>query len=89
MTIAEQLIEEGKIKGKIEGRTEGIREGKLQGEILDKQNVLRRLLEKKFGAAVESNVARVMRAQEPGKLDRAIDSLLDADSIDEVLKHLD
>ena len=85
MTIAEQLIEEGKIKGKIEGRTEGIREGKLA----DKQSVLLRLLQKKFGAAEESIVEKVMSAQEPDKLDRAIDSVLDAASIDDVLRHLD
>ncbi len=77
MTIAERLIERGKL------------EGKLEGEILDKQDVLLRLLEKKFGSIDRAAKGKIMNIWDRDRLDRAIDRLLDAKSIDEVLQLLD
>lgn len=85
MTIAEKLIERGKAEGKLEGRAEG----KAEGEILDKQNILLRLLDKKFGGIDEAEKKRVMNIRERDRLDRAIDLILDPKSIDEVLHALE
>ena len=85
MTIAEKLIE----RGKVEGKNEGIREGQLKGEILDKQHVLLRLLEKKFGGIVQAEKEKVMNIRDRDRLDQAIDRLLDAKSTDQVLQALE
>lgn len=77
MTIAEKLIERGKVEGKVEG------------EILDKQHVLLRLLDKKFGGIHEAEKEKVMNIRDRDRLDRAIDLILDAKSIDEVLHALE
>ena len=76
MTIAESLREKGKLEGKIEG------------ELLDKQHVLLRLLEKKFGSIDETEKEKVINVRNRDRLDRAIDRLLDANSIEEVLQPL-
>ena len=97
MTIAERLIERGKLEGKregiLEGQRKGILEGKregiLEGEILEKQDVLLRLLEKKFGAVDDVAKARIKDLRDRDRLDRAIDRLLDTESIDDVLQALD
>ena len=86
MTIAERLRERGMVEGKRRGKLEGIHEGKLEGEILDKQHVLLRLLEKKFGSIDETEKEKVMNTRDRDRLDRAIDRLLDANSIEEVLQ---
>ena len=88
MTIAERLRERGMVEGKRRGKIEGIHEGKLEGEILEKQHVLLRLLEKKFGGIDETEKEKVMNVRDRNRLDRAIDRLLDAKSIEEVLKPL-
>ncbi|MBA7688565.1 hypothetical protein ES703_97049 [subsurface metagenome] len=85
MTIAERLIK----RGKVEGIREGIHRGKLEGEILEKQHVLLRLLDKKFGGIDEAEKGKVMNIRDRNRLDQAIDRLLDAESIDEVLQPLD
>lgn len=89
MTVAEKLRAEGKEIGKREGKREGKQEGKREGQILDKQQVLVRLLEKKFGALDAAAEHKIRASRDAGKLDRAIDHLLDAESIDQVLRHLD
>ena len=73
MTIAEKLIERGKV----------------EGEILDKQNILLRLLDKKFGGIDEAEKKRVMNIRDRDRLDRTIDLILDPKSIDEVLHALE
>ncbi|GAG80006.1 unnamed protein product, partial [marine sediment metagenome] len=64
------------------------REGKLEGEIAKEKQILIRLLDKKFGL---NSAARdkILKADNKKKLDRAIDLLLDAKTIDEVLRPLD
>jgi predicted transposase/invertase (TIGR01784 family) len=76
MTIADRL--------KRTGRQEGRIEGKLQ----DKQEVLVRLLGRRFGVVEEDR--KLIRSQaDPAKLDRAIDAFVFADSKVAVLEHLD
>jgi predicted transposase YdaD len=93
MTIAESFRKKGKIegeaKGKPKGKIEGIRKGKIEGEILTKQNILLRLLDKKFGYIDEADREKIRNVRDRDRLDRAIDRLLDAKSIEEVLQPLD
>jgi predicted transposase/invertase (TIGR01784 family) len=80
MTLEEQILERGKVAGKIEGT--------IQGAIQDKQQVLIRLIHKKFGPLDNDNKQRVLDSRDKEKLDSAIDLILDADSVDEVLSPL-
>jgi len=59
-----------------------------RGTIRDKQHVLLRLVEKKFGTLDDDNRQRVLDNRDKDKLDNAIDLILDADSVDEVLSPL-
>jgi hypothetical protein len=72
MTIEEQLLEKGK----------------LEGTIREKQQILIRLLEKKFGPLGDDDEYRVLGHEDPANLDSAIDLILEADSINEVLRPL-
>ena len=76
MTLAEQFIAKGKDKGRLEGQR------------LAKQQVLLRLLEKKFSPADVAYKHKVNNCRNRKKLDRAIDLLLDANTVDEVLQPL-
>ncbi|MBA7658131.1 hypothetical protein ES703_66079 [subsurface metagenome] len=75
MTIAEKLEEEG------------IKKGKIEGEIQEKQQVLLRLLEKKFGLK-DVEKEKILNTRDRIELDRAIDLLLDAKTTADVLKLL-
>ena len=69
------------------GKEEGMQEGLQQGEILEKQNVLRKQLDKKFGLT-EKESQIISNQPNPELLDKALDEVLFANSKDEVLKHL-
>ena len=77
MTIAEQLIAQGKAEGKAEGN--------LEGQIQAKRRVLLRLLQRKFGTPSQSAEAAITASRDRERLDRAIDLVLEADAIDQVL----
>jgi predicted transposase YdaD len=81
MTLADKLIEKGKAEGKLEGR--------LEGELQEKRQVLLRLLEKKFGPLGSSQSRRITDSREREALDRALDLVLEADSVDRILSALD
>ena len=69
------------------GREEGMQLGMQQGFLLDKQKVLQRLLDKKFGLTdQEKNF--ISRQFDPDLLDKALDEILFANSKEEVLNHL-
>ena len=68
MTIADELMEEGELKGKIE----------------EKQQVLVRLLKRKFSLSKEEE-QRVLAVHDPDRLDSALDEIITAESKDEVL----
>jgi len=73
MTLAEQLIERGK------------REGKL----LDKQEVLLKLLTQKFGAVADADKRKIMGIRDLDRLDQAIGLIFKTETIAEVLRPLD
>ena len=81
MTVAEQLIERG--------RREGKREGELQGKLLDKQEVLLRLLAQKFGAVADVDKRKIMGIRDLDKLDQALGLIFKTETIAEVLRPLD
>jgi len=85
MTLADKLIEKGKAEGKLEGKLEGRLEGKLE----EQHQVLLRLIEKRFGRLQSSQRRRIMDSRDRGALDRAIDLVLEADAIDQILAALD
>jgi flagellar biosynthesis/type III secretory pathway protein FliH len=89
MTIAEQLRAEGIEIGKQEGKIEGKQEGKLEGQILDKQQVLARLLEKKFGPLDDTVKAKIRSCQDRERLDEAIDLFADGETLEQIIKRLD
>ena len=58
---------------------QGIEQGIEQGELRDKQTVLIRLAEKKFGISAEEK-ALVLSISDPGKLDSALDEIIFVDT---------
>lgn len=82
-TLAERLIE----KGKIEGIAAGKAEGKAEGILLEKQETLIRLLERKFGIT-DAERAQVSGCRDTDKLTAALDEILDAQDVAMVLSFL-
>ena len=72
MTIAEKL------------RKEGIKEGKIQ----EKQEVLIRLLERKY-SLTEQDRQHISSITDPDKLDRALDEIVVSETKEQVLKLLE
>jgi len=72
MTTARQLIEKGMEKGIEKGLDAGRRE------------ILRRVLERRFGPLAEPNASRLSHAS-AAEIDRWIDQMLDAPSVDDAL----
>jgi len=72
-------LQEGLQKGRQEGRQEGWQEGRQEGEA----NTLVRLLERRFGAVPDSVRKRVATAS-PEQIDTWLDTVIDAESLDEV-----
>jgi len=89
MTLAERLIEEGKREGKREGRLEGKREGELEGKLVEKQEVLLKLLTQKFGAVADADKRKITGTRDLNKLDQAIGLILKTETIAAVLRPLD
>ena len=93
MTLAEQLIEkgkrEGKAEGKREGRLEGKREGELEGKLVEKQEVLLKLLTQKFGAVADADKRKITGTRDLNKLDQAIGLILKTDTIAGAIRPLD
>jgi hypothetical protein len=74
-SFAEKLIKQGEERGKIEGKIKG------------KQDVLIKLLRRKFGLP-PSDEKMIRSVTDEAKLDAAAEAILDAKSKDEVLKLL-
>ena len=93
MTLAEQLLQRGKREGVLEGKREGIlegkREGMLEGKLRDKQEVLLQLLARKFGSVGEADRMKITESRDLDKLDRAIQGILSADTVTEILSALE
>ncbi|MBD3315711.1 MAG: Rpn family recombination-promoting nuclease/putative transposase [Chitinivibrionales bacterium] len=69
------------------GRAEGREEGREEGTLADKRNVLIRLTNHKWGITEEQR-GLILSANDPAKLDAALDAVLFADSVGEILRHL-
>ena len=76
----DELIEQGKEEGIAQGKEEGREEG----ELLDKQKVLVRLMDKRFGLT-EEETAIIMAETSREKLDQALDEILFAENKVQVL----
>ena len=83
----EEGREEGKEEGREEGKEEGREEGREEGALLNKQNILLRLLSQKFGLTNKESEL-ISKQEDPQFLDKALDEVLFAESKEEVLKHL-
>ena len=82
-SLAEKLIKQGEERGKIEGE----KRGEIKGTIKGKQDLLLRLLRRKFGLS-SSDEKMIRSVTDESKLDAAAEAVLDAKSKDEVLKIL-
>jgi len=82
-SLAEKLIKQGEERGKIEGE----KRGEIKGTIKGKQDLLLRLLRRKFGLS-SSDEKMIRSVTDESKLDAAAEAVLDAKSKDEVLKLL-
>ena len=83
MTIAERLEKKGRREGLVEGRVQGRTEGRIES----KQEVLGRLVERKFGLT-DSEQKAIRANRNPEELDAAIDAVVPSKSKGEVLGHL-
>ena len=68
-------------------REEGKAEGKAEGELQEKQNVLIRLLSKRFGMT-EEETTTIRACTSPEDLDNALDAILFAESKKQVLRNV-
>ena len=85
MSTAERLRAEGRKEGRTEGRTEGRKEGRQEGRteglLVGRIEVLRRLLERRFGPLTAEVEAR-LAAGTAEQLDSWADRLLDVPSLE-------
>ena len=79
--------EDAKKEGREEGRQEGREEGKTEGPLLEKQAVLIRLLKLKFDLDDE-RTSFINQLDNPEKLDKALDSIVTAETAEEILEDL-
>ncbi len=82
-SFAEKLIKQGEERGEKRGKERGKIEGKTEG----KQDLLIKLLRRKFGLPL-SDEKTIRSVTDELKLDAAAEAILDAKSKDEVLKLL-
>ena len=82
-SLAEKLIKQGEERGKIEGE----KRGEIKGIIKGKQDLLIRLLRRKFGL-LSSDEKTIRSITDESKLDAAAEAVLDAKSKDEIFKIL-
>jgi hypothetical protein len=71
-TMADELFEQGE--------EQGLRKGRLMSS---RQN-LRELLEKKFGSLPEALIERIEQADDPARLDAAIQQIFEVESPDQL-----
>ena len=81
MTIAEQLIEEGRQKGLLAGREEGLQDGVLTG----KRDALTRVQTQRFGTLPTTWAAESVQRAGVEQLDAWIDRAVVAGSLEEAL----
>ncbi len=82
-----QGMEKGREEGIKKGRKEGVKRGVQKGELSDKQKVLIRLLDKKFGLPAEDKKL-ILSINNLEQLDAALDEIVTAESLNQVLAKL-
>ncbi len=81
-----QGIRQGRKQGIRQGRKQGIRQGRKQGIELGRVLVLRELAARKFGPAVAEELVQLLnRTQDPDRVARATEALLDCDGAEDFL----
>ena len=87
-TMAEHLIERGKAQGFEQGKAQGIEQGKAQGieqgETRAKQEALLKLIRFRFDSAPESVTSQITRIRSLSRLDLLFESVLAAQTLDEI-----
>ncbi len=88
VTWADEIREEGREKGLEQGlekgREEGREQGREEGLVAGKRETLLHLLATKFGTLPGETALRVQAMESPDELDRYLDRLLTAKSLDEM-----
>jgi hypothetical protein len=79
-----ELLAEGRAEGMAEGRAEGKAEGKAEGAREARALTLLRLVERRFGPVAEAARTRILAADST-EIDRWLDRLFDADSLEALL----
>ena len=79
-TMAERLIEQGKIQGKAEGKAEGRAEGRAE----EKQSVVLKLLRLRFGTVPESVAKQLRSIRSFPRLDALFEKALTAQTLDKI-----
>ena len=86
MTLAEQLIQKGKMEGKLEGKLEGEREGlqrgKTEGQLRAFRTAVLRALEIRHGAFPEGIREAVESIHDPLRLEKLLETAFRSDSIE-------
>ena len=75
-TMAEHLIEQGKVQGKAEGRAEG--------RAVEKQSAVLKLLRLRFGTVPESFTNQISSIRNFSRLDALFEEALTAQTLDEI-----
>ena len=87
-TMAEHLIEQGKVQGKAEGRAEGKAEGRVEGRAEgraeEKQSTVLKLLRLRFGTVPESVTNQISSIRNFSRLDALFEKALTAQTLDEI-----
>ncbi len=95
-TIADELIERGRVEGRAEGRSEGRAEGRsegraegrsegrAEGELQSSRDTLRRLLLRRFHQVPDAMIQRIESCVDVEKLKAAIESILELQSLDKL-----
>jgi flagellar biosynthesis/type III secretory pathway protein FliH len=74
----------GREEGRAQGREEGQAEGQLEGQLRGKQQMLLRLLEKRFGRLPRKALRKIEALHADNQLDSLFDRALTADSLREL-----
>jgi len=82
MTLAEQL----ESKGLQKGMQKGIQQGMKQGELTGRNAILNRQFRKRFGEFLDPYIQEKLRNATPDQLDRWAERILDAATIEDVIK---
>ena len=84
-----QGIEEGRKEGRIEGRKEGRIEGRKEGRIDALKNMIIRLARKKFNGIEAATETTILKINNPERLERIVEKILDIHSEEELLRLID